>query len=300
MRRISTRSAAHAWVRRRGTTVLLALALGTALVSPVAAGAAGPAAVAVDPDGTAATAATIGIGIGSARSGTIDPEGDVDFYKFAATAGRTYTVELYNVAADLGTMYLHAYNAAGTTLTYTNGCNGSGNVCARLQLKPSIGGTYFLRVKPYRGEKSGTYAIRVLPRYDQGLTRGASGEPDDALALAAPLAVGTSGAPTRAIYPLGENYHTVGPDQDHYRFTAVAGRTYTAELYDVASDLGTMYFHAYNAAGTTLTYTNGCNTKGGVCARLKFTPSIGGTFFLRAKPYSGDKSGTYKIRVTGS
>lgn len=275
---------------RAATLIALALIAG---IAPLAT----EAAADTEPNNVVGAAESIGVGTAASRAGQITPAGDQDYYRFTGVEGGTYVVEIYNVASDLSDVGLTAYNAAGTVLQSTSYCNAGGDVCARIQFTTSSAGSFFLRAKAYSSDRTGTYRIRVLPRYDQGLTRAASGEPNDAQALAEPISVGTAGTLTRVIYPRTAAYKTITAEQDYYRFTGTAGGTYVAEILNVAGDLGDMGLTVSNLAGTTLGSTAYCNATGDVCARIEFTTSIAGTFFLRARPYSTDKSGVYAIRV---
>ena len=134
-------------------------------------------------------------------------------------------------------MGLTAFDARETSLDNVFGCNGNGDVCARIQFTTSLAGDYFLRARPVDNNRAGTYSIRVLPRYDQGLTRGTDGEPNDALALAEPIRVGRTSALTRTIAPRTATFVTVAGDQDYYRFSGVPGTTYVAEIFNVAIGL---------------------------------------------------------------
>ena len=276
----------RAWILR---FLIVTLTLTAALAT------AGVANADVEPNGSIATAEPITVGVGGALTGQISPAGDQDSYRFSGVAGRTYVAEIFNVSSSLANMGVTAFDPAGNNLKFTTGCNGTGNVCARIEFTAGLTNNYFLRASG-PSNNSGTYRIRVLPRYDEGLTHAADGEPNDLQALAEPISPGTAGALTRTIAPRTPTFVTVNSDQDYYRFTGVAGKTYVAEVLNVSSSLGNMGVTAFDSAKNNLKFTTGCNGTGNVCARIEFTAGLTDTYFLRASGPSNN-SGTYSIRV---
>ena len=250
-----------------------------------------------EPNNSFDQAQSITVGVGGTISASISPAGDLDYYRFAGVAGRTYTAELLNVATSLGDTSLYGYDAGHTELKSTYYCNGTGNVCDRIEFTTSLAGDYFLRVSGANNTKSGTYSIRVLQKYDEGLSRGADGEPNDTRALAEPITVGTAQALTRPISPRSSTYVTNDGDRDYFHFTGIAGHTYTAEVFNVAAGLGDTSLYGYDASGSELKSTYYCNGTGSVCDRIEFTTSLAGDYFLRVSGANNTKSGTYSIRV---
>ena len=100
--------------------------------------------------------------------------------------------------------------------------------------------------------ETGSYKVRVLPKFDEGLVQGAQGEPDDVLSLAQPISVGTGGALTRTFAVRDSRYTTESSDQDFFRFSATAGRTYVAEVLNVSSSVTDVNLVGYNSSGTTV------------------------------------------------
>jgi hypothetical protein len=254
-----------------------------------------------EPDDMIALAAPIGVGGSLARSiaprspSFVTVAADQDVYRFAGVAGRTYVAEVYNVSSSLGGVHLDAYDTGGTRVEFDNYCgSGTGNVCARVQVEVSLTGAYYLRVRPDTSTKSGTYSIRVLPRYDQGLRWDVRGEPNDVPALAYGLRPGV--AQGHHIWPRASTLTTIAADVDYFRFTAVAGRTYVFEIRDVAASLGSMHLDAYDGSGTRLAFDTYCGSRTGyVCARVQFTTALAGTYFVRVRSASSTTSGTYSI-----
>jgi hypothetical protein len=121
-----------------------------------------PAEADTEPNNSQAAAEPIAVGLATSIVGKIAPAGDQDFYRFSGVAGKTYVAEVLNVASAVGSMSLYGYNSSSTVLASTPSCNGSGNVCARIQFTTSLAGTYFLRARATSTTTSGSYTIRVL------------------------------------------------------------------------------------------------------------------------------------------
>jgi hypothetical protein len=137
-----------------------------------------------------------------------------------------------------------------------------------------------------------------LPDYGHGLVGDSTGEPDDVLALAQPISPGFDGALSRSIYPRNPAYTTVDDDTDFFRFTGVAGVTYTAEVYNAASGLERTALTVFDSSGRQLGRDSYCyGGSGNVCNRVQFDVSIAGTYYLQVKAANTNASGTYGVRV---
>ncbi len=162
-----------------------------------------------EPNDTPELANTITIGLGGAvtrqlfdHSSFVTGDSDQDYYRFEAAANRTYVIETFNIAGtpDTYATGLWLYNASGTQIDDDRyGSQGTGNVNARITFTPTTSGTYLVRVVRAYGPWTGSYSLRVLPRYDQpGAAWNASNdyEPNDIIELANELKVGLNNAVT--------------------------------------------------------------------------------------------------------
>lgn len=117
-------------------------------------------------------------------------------------------------------------------------------------------------------------------------------EPNDFFAQAIPLNVGYSNAIIDATL--------TADDDDYYSFTATAGRTYVIEVFNIQ---GTTDRAAgvwlYNEQETELANDKfGNNGTGETNARLVFTFSTAGTYFIKVKDSEFNTwAGTYSLRV---
>ena len=105
---------------------------------------------------TAAAAAAIAVP--SSMSGTLGVKGDVDWFKFQATAGGKYTV-----ATVLGTLpdsILYLYDRNGTAVLASNDDYGS-SLASRIQWTAPSTGTYYIVVASYGNSYTGSYTLSM-------------------------------------------------------------------------------------------------------------------------------------------
>ncbi len=113
---------------------------------------------------SAATASPVSMG--STVSGTIEIAGGVDWYKFQAVAGTTYTF-----STQLGTLsgtVLNLYGSDGATVLLSNG-SAAANSASKIAWTPTTSGTYYLVVAAGGSAKTGTYTLS-LQSQTAGLT----------------------------------------------------------------------------------------------------------------------------------
>ncbi len=120
----------------------------------------------------------------------------------------------------------------------------------------------------------------------------AESEPNDTFATADPMGIGLSNA------EVGNTL--TANDYDYFYFTAVAGRTYVIETYNIqgTGHLATGLW-LYNDSQTQITHDgNGQYGTGNANARIVYTFSTTGTYFIlvRACNYCG-WTGTYSLRI---
>ncbi|MFX0537786.1 cell wall-binding repeat-containing protein [Ornithinimicrobium sp. Y1847] len=228
------------------------------------------------------------LGSHTGLSDSIDPAGEVDWFVFDAPQAGTYTVEFFEVSTSLE-MLTSAHS--GNTLIQRDS-PGDGVVHRRISVPVAIPGTYHVRATARFGTQRGTYRVRVLPQYDQGLTWLSNGEADGALALAPEVRVGRQYAVNRAIEPVPAGARRTNADVDWIRFYAPRAGTYTVEAFDSATELrmsgwdrnGNALGSQYNGAGTVEQF-------------VQLDVSIPGDYFVRTTTRFGDQTGTYKLRV---
>lgn len=255
---------------------------------------------------------------------------DSDWYRFEAVNGRTYGIELFDVANSLGGMGsscdnnnrygvgLRVYNPAGTQVAGQCNANdiniSAGNVHHYAEFTASTTGVYYIRVKPNDGAASGSYSLRVLPKYGETGAAWDDGsyEPNNSIWNSYLLNVGSEHALTSQIEARNSSFSTYFVEQDWYRFEAIASQAYVAELFDVAAALGGSgsscdtntrtgaSIRIYRPNGTLLTGTctpNGSTGVGNVQHRLLFTAEQSDTYHIRVRPNGNNVAGSYRLRI---
>ncbi len=257
---------------------------------------------------------------------------DVDWYRFEAIAGRTYTIELFNVANSLN---VGGYNCSSSyrsglflwvgdrnrNKVNSSDTNSSGNDCysnygADVQnnvvFTASSSGVYYIRVMPNEHSAYGNYSIRILPRYDQpGASWDATAfEPNNRRENAYLIYPGDENALRSRIEPRNGDYTTELADSDWYRFEAVAGIRYRIELFDVDSSLSVsggyncssssrlgLWLDLYDEAVNPIQKQCTNNGSGDVQTFIEFVAGATGVYFINVTPHSNDVTGYYSLRV---
>jgi hypothetical protein len=209
--------------------------------------------------------------------------------------GQRYAFETFAVAPALDT-HLQLYAADGTTQIDDSYSDGSGNSDARILWQAPQTGTFYLRVTPASSIQSGSYWIRILPKYDEGATWDAGWEPDNDWVTASPIILNQT--QLRSLYERG-HYRTNRADRDHFWFYAQAGHQYTLNLLSVAATLrANLYLLSLD--GSTILASNTSFLAPGSPKSLSYTFATPGLYYVRVAPSSdsSDDYGDYALRVT--
>jgi len=239
-------------------------------------------------DDTAGDASTITVN-GDAQSHNFHDAGDNDWVRFSATTGTNYVIETSNLGSTCDT-YVYLYDTDGDTQITYNDDGGTG-LASRIAWTASADGTYYVRIRHYSSSRYGSGTDYDLSVTGAGGSTGADDyEPDDSWGDTNLITV-NGAAQTH-------NFHDAG-DNDWVRFTATAGASYIIETTDLGSGCDT-YMYLYNTDGTTeITYDDDGGT--GLASHIEWTPSSGGTYYVRVRHYSSSHYGTntnYDLRVT--
>lgn len=255
-----------------------------------------------EPNDTWQTAYLLNVGANNAINTTIYPRGpystntgDYDYFRFNAVLGNWYVIETFNVASTLNT-YLSVYDIDGGTQLNYDYDSGTGNGEARIIWQPPQTGIFHIRVRADSSTQEGTYSLRVLPKYDEGASWDANGEPDDEWVSAYPIIMNQP--LSRSLYQRG-SYKTNNPDYDMFWFAAQAGYRYTINLSSIAATLSANLYIIGLDVSTVLasdtTYTNPGTPKS-----LTHTFYTSGIYFVRVRPYSSSSSnyGNYQLQIS--
>lgn len=261
--------------------------------------------------------------------------GDADWYRFNADVGRTYTVEVFDVAGSLATaagtrctgsnynqrsgLALWVYNPARTNIKAL--CdNGAGD---NIQLKYSFiagaTGDYYLRIAAHEHSVAGSYRLRVLPRYDEpgAAWEPASLEPNNTPETAYQILPGYENALSSEIAAQRSGIYAPVADIDYYRFEAVTNRSYYIEVFDVERSLATaqgarctgsnynqrsgLWIALHNPSSNPpfKEFDRRCDPSQGVNVHTSifFTAGTSGTYVFGVTPHSNSVAGSYRVRV---
>lgn len=258
---------------------------------------------------------------------------DVDWYRFEAVTGRTYTVDLFNVANNLAVVGKNCdgyYSYSGLWMwvgdrnlnkVTSSDADSAGRDCksnygADVQnnfvFTAASSGTHYIRVMPHAHSAFGSYSIRILPRYDEsGAAWDATTfEPDNRRENAYLIYPGAENAIRSRIEPRNGDYATEWADTDWYRFEAVAGIRYKIELFDVDPSLSVSVgkncdgYYSYRGLWLELrdelnSISKQCpnNGSGDVQSFIEFVAGATGVYYVRVTPHANDVTGFYRLRI---
>ncbi len=231
-------------------------------------------------------------------AGTIDPPGDVDWFRLQDTTPviaiypppqRTYVFET-SVQGGMDTV-IELYAADGATLLATNDDAAGLGLGSRLRYTAPHGTVFYLKVRHYSPAGTGSYVLRA------GTANGApaAGGDDHANTPAGATAL-TIGDPPRA-----GAIETPG-DVDWFRFDTVAAAiypppqlTYVIET-SVQGNMDTV-IELYTGDGATLLATNDDAPGLGLASRIVYTGPAGQSYRVKVRHYSASGTGAYTIAV---
>ena len=93
----------------------------------------------------------------------ISPAGDIDFYKFDASDSANYVIETSNLGPNMDS-FLVLFDTDGVTELDSNDDIEQGNLASRIEWTAPSSGTYFVMVRHFSEEGTGTYTISIEER----------------------------------------------------------------------------------------------------------------------------------------
>ncbi len=249
-----------------------------------------------DLDDTLAASTLLGAITTTAKtsSASIDPDTDVDMYRFTVTAGQTVDFNInttLNGPGGLGS-YIRLFNNSGTQIAFNNDAAAPGETLgfdSFLRHTFSAAGTYFLGVSNFNNtlynpstgggdfaggfNATGAYELVIQALGD------ATGDSDDTLLDAIPLGVVSTASITRSDSLL------VDVDVNMYSFTVATGQTVTFNINTALNGpngLGS-FLRLFNSQGAQLAFNDDGAAPGenlGFDAFLRYTFATAGTYFL--------------------
>ena len=238
---------------------------------------------------------------------------DVDWFKFEATQGETYVVELFNVAGATNTrgyspgLRIYDPNSTKVKEAAHHISNGAGNTNQGLQFEVTLSGIHFIQVTHYGSyNAAGPYGLRILPTSTHSKASWDNNhEPNNYLGIAFPLEVGRTAEISTSIEARSSSYITNNHDRDWFRFEAVKDQWYVVETFNVAKSIqGNGYAMQLEILNSDLTKvaedtSHRSNGGGNTNSSMSFQATQGGAYFIKLYPYndSQTKSGPYSLRV---
>jgi Bacterial pre-peptidase C-terminal domain len=212
---------------------------------------------------------------GDARVSLINQPGDVDWYRVDMIEGRPYRFNLQggDAPGPLSNPVLTLLNEEGVQVAADN--DGGAGVNSYLTFTPTTSGAYYAAVSGYQ-DAWGNYSLSVSDTEVPG-----NPGTDETLDAAA------GDSRTSRIDMPG--------DLDDYHVELEAGVRYTIEVRGTGDNPLTDPFLAV-LNGNNERVTSDDDSGPGLDARLRFTPTEGGTFFLQASGLGGS-TGWYQISI---
>jgi len=236
-------------------------------------------------DNTPALASNLAVD-GSAQMHNTCPAGDVDWVRFPATAGVTYTLETLNPATQADT-YLCLYQSDGATQLMCDDDSGPAKA-SRIIWQAPVSGDYLLQVRHYRPEVAGPdtqYDLAVRT----GICREDNYEQDDTQSAA--QSISTNGTPQA---------HNFCPteDADWVRFQANANTNYVIRTLELGPEADTVLY-LFNAAGNQLAVND--DYDGGTASRISYRIIDAGEYYVKVQNYDLARFGSgteYKLAIS--
>ena len=272
---------------------------------------------------------TVSLISGDTFEGELESSGDKDWVRIELTAGSAYTFDLEGEDTDAGTLsdpFLVLRNASGGFVVQDDDSGEKLN--AQIVFTPSSSGTYYLEARNFDGE-TGTYSLRTFPEErtsdvggsgggdggggdtdgggDGGGGDGSGGDTGGSGTIISGITVseGDTDEPgflvADATLISGDTF--IGEiddslDSDNVAINLSAGTQYTFDLEGSATGAGTItdpILRLRNIIGDTIVTDAGSGV--GLNARIVFTPTESGTYYLSAAGRNGAE-GTYTLTTT--
>ena len=213
------------------------------------------------PDDYLNSTATTGIvAVGGSTPGSIEINGDQDWFQVSLVAGQTYEFRLNSTSlSGLGDPQLSLYNNSGSTLASNN--DGDDGFNSRILYTPSKSGTYYLGASDHL-TNTGDYIVSAALAAD-----------DFPASTATTGMVAVGGSATGSI--------EISDDQDWFQVSLVAGQSYEFRLNSASVDgLSDPQLALYNSFGGLLALNN--DGDDGLNSRIAYTPATSGAYYLGA------------------
>ncbi|MBY0567427.1 MAG: pre-peptidase C-terminal domain-containing protein [Hyphomonadaceae bacterium] len=232
----------------------------------------------VPDDGLAANRNTRGrITLGQDVNGSLETEGDQDWYRLRLEAGQTYRFALRGEGdTPVGDPLLRVHNAQGEDIAVDD--DGGGNLNSYLEFSAPSTGTYFIAAQAFADAYTGNYTLSARAGDIPGDT-----STDASLSSAGDYREGN-------LSPAG--------DRDWYRIELAQGEGVRVGLNSAegaADALGDPYLVFYDANGTELLRDDDGGE--GLNAWAEFVAPTAGAYYIEARGFGEDAAGRYSLML---
>ncbi len=214
---------------------------------------------------------------GSTTAGDIERSGDWDYFRFRAERGREYTIE---IRTDSDTE-IELYDGDGDSIDSDD--DGGQGYGSRLVWRAPSSGDYYVAVRGYANEVTGSYTLSVTgeePTDDSG-----GAQEDDHGDSRGGSTVTREGSTTAG------DIERSG-DWDYFRFRAEGGREYTIET---RTDSDTE-IELYDGDGDSIDSDDDGGE--GYGSRLVWRAPSSGDYYVAVRGYANEVTGSYTLSVT--
>lgn len=247
-------------------------------------------------DAPASVSTGIDLIIGDIFEGEISALGDIDYARVELTAGARYKFDLKGNNSGDGTLddpFLVLRDENGAILRQNE--DGGITSASRIIYIPEDSGTYYLSAHtPAVGGGTGTYTLfteqTATPYPGIVVTEGDEDVTASFLTDTEMFVGGTF------VGDIGE-----ANDQDAVWIHLVAGTTYTMDMRGITSGVGTIadpYLRLVDSESNTVAQDD--DDGEGRESHLVFTPTVSGTYILKASGFASSHTGTYELSVTAN
>ncbi|HYD31951.1 MAG TPA: PPC domain-containing protein, partial [Azospirillaceae bacterium] len=225
------------------------------------------------------------VAAGGSATGTIEQDGDADWFRVMLQAGQAYTISLRGAVSSAGTladpMIGGVYDAEGQLIVDTTNDDTSGRD-SQVVLTPTTSGAYYIAAGAY-GSYTGTYTLGVMANTD-----------DYTATTATTGLVEVDGSATGSIES--------ARDIDWFRVTLQGGRIYRILQEGAPNGNGSLpdthIRGIYRATGQLIANTANDDAMGTQNSEVQFrAPGTGTAVYYIAVGAYGQGIGTYKVTV---
>lgn len=218
---------------------------------------------------------------GRAVTGSLESEGDVDWYRLRARANQRYTINL-NGGQDqgqLGDPYLRVLGADGAELAVNDDHE---NLNSMVEFTPPSNGDFYIEAGAFGGQATGSYTLNVT-------------------AARAPTDNVSGDSWTRGRLALGETVTDTldfAGDKDWRRIRLEGGQSYRFSLNsntEAATPLNDPLIKIFNEESVEQVMDD--DSGGGFNSYVEFTAPETGNYFVEARGFTEDAIGGYILRA---